>query len=67
MKLNDYLKKYKISQPEFAKNINYSRGNLNRVLRGQFVPSMKTLLKIKKATNNEVSFEDFVISNYENY
>lgn len=59
MFLNEWLIKNNIKMTHFAKMINYGKGNLSRILRGEFTPSLKTLIKIQKVTNNEVQPIDF--------
>lgn len=54
MKLNEYLKKYKITISEFSRRINYGKGNISRIIKGEITPSLKTALKIEQATNGEV-------------
>ena len=53
--LKKYLKKNKLTIRKFAERIKYGSGNLSAMLRGKFKPSLKTALKIEKATNGEVS------------
>ena len=53
--LKKYLKKNKLTIKKFAEIIEYGRGNLSAMLRGKFKPSLKTALKIEKATNGKVS------------
>lgn len=53
--LKKYLKKNKLTIKKFAEIIEYGGGNLSAMLRGKFKPSLKTALKIEKATNGKVS------------
>ena len=53
--LKKYLKKNKLTIKKFAEIIEYGRGILYAMLRGKFKPSLKTALKIEKATNGKVS------------
>lgn len=59
MKLKNWLIKNKIKMTEFAKQINYGKGNLSRIISGQIKPSLKLAVKIQQATNNEVQPIDF--------
>ena len=53
--LKKYLKKNKLTIRKFAEIIEYGSGNLSAMLSGKFKPSLKTALKIEKATNGKVS------------
>ena len=57
MELEKYLKKHKITISEFSRIINYGKGNISRIIKGQIKPSLKTALKIEQATNGEVSVQ----------
>lgn len=58
-KLKEYLIKNKIKQINFAKQIGISKGMISLIVNGLANPSLKTSIKIQKATNNEVQPIDF--------
>ena len=58
-KLKEYLIKNKIKQIKFAKQIGISKGMISLIVNGLANPSLKTIIKIQKATNNEVQPIDF--------
>ncbi len=60
MKLNDYLKEYRISQKQFASAINVAPATVNRWIFEKRTPSLKKVFEIKKATKNIVDLEDWI-------
>jgi len=58
MKLQQYLKKKKISKTKFAQTANITRQTLYTLLAGG-KPSYRTIRFIEKATNKQVQYNDF--------
>jgi transcriptional regulator with XRE-family HTH domain len=49
-KLKKYLIENKIKPAHFAKKINYSKGNLSRILNGKLLPSYRIAFLIEQET-----------------
>lgn len=60
MKLLEYLKDNKITFRAFARTIGRNELTVARIANGNFVPSIKTLARIRKATGGQVDIEDFL-------
>lgn len=58
-KLKKWLLKNKIKQNNFAETIGISKGMISLIVNNLARPSLKTSLRIQKATNNEVQPIDF--------
>lgn len=58
MTLAEYLKREKLTDAQFAGQIGVERSTVTR-LRGNQVPSSKTMAAIIAATNGEVTANDF--------
>jgi transcriptional regulator with XRE-family HTH domain len=54
VKLKNYLTHNKIKLTDFARKINYSKGNVSNIVNGKIQPSFRIALLIQKVTNNEV-------------
>lgn len=59
MQLAAYLKREKIRPAEFARRANLSEGTISLLLRGKVWVSRKTDEKIRRASNGEVTANDF--------
>jgi transcriptional regulator with XRE-family HTH domain len=59
MKLSEWLSSNSISDTEFAEKIGVSRQALYRYKQGTRVPKPKIVLEIAKATDGQVSANDF--------
>jgi transcriptional regulator with XRE-family HTH domain len=59
MLLSEWLKREKIGVEEFGKRIGRSHATVSRWCTGKRTPSFDALQKIMKATNGEVTAEDF--------
>lgn len=57
MKLDDYLYKHRLTQEKFAKMVGISHRTFIRIRDGYDL-KLTTAIKIVKATNGEVSYED---------
>ena len=55
MKLMDYLKRQGWNDSYFAEKIGVSKKYVNKIKRGEWLPSKKMVEKIKRATNGEVA------------
>lgn len=55
--LDEYLFRKKISQTDFAKDLEISRNHLGEILRARRSPSVKLAKKIEELTQGEVSRE----------
>lgn len=55
MNLREYLFKKRITQVEFSKRLEVSRGHLNQILLGPKHPSRKLAKKIEELTEGKVS------------
>lgn len=60
MKLQTYLTKHGIADPEFAKKIGKDRSLVSKYRRGKAKPSIDVIAKIEAATSRAVTFRDFV-------
>ncbi len=60
MILKDWLIKHKMKMTDLAKILNYSKGNLSRIVNFKLRPSYVLAIKIQKATNNEVMPMDLI-------
>ena len=60
MKLDRYLWENKISQKDFSKSIGISLRCLWLIVHNQSTPSLLNAMKIVKATDNQVSYEDLL-------
>lgn len=60
MKLRDYLEKNGIKNKFFAEKVGISYQYLWRLLNEKHTPSLSLIMKIKKFTNDEVDFIDWV-------
>lgn len=58
MKLEDYLKKYKIRQRAFAVKIGVSEQTVSHWLSGYCKPGYENAIKIYSKTKREVTLED---------
>ncbi len=58
MKLQEYLKKYKIKQRVFAKMVGVSEQTVSHWLSGYCNPSYENAIKIYSKTKREVTLED---------
>ena len=52
--LETWLEDRKITQADFARRIEYDRGNFNKILSGALWPTLELALKIEKATNGSI-------------
>lgn len=52
--LETWLADRNITQAEFARRIEYDRGNFNKILAGTLWPSLELALRIEKATNGSI-------------
>ena len=59
MKLREYLKKNKIRQAEFAAIIGVSHRGLKYYISGSYMPSREIMIEIARATDFEVTPNDF--------
>ncbi len=59
--LKKYLEKNQITQREFSKKLGVSDGAITRWVKGERIPKMKLIMKIKKETNGEVNPQDFYL------
>lgn len=64
MKLKDYLKKYKITIPEFAKRTDMSPNTLASYMCGWRQPSLKTAKRIEKESDGVVKVADMRRANF---
>lgn len=60
MILKDWLIEHKIKMTDLAKILNYSKGNLSRIVNFKLKPSYQLAIKIQKITNNEVMPIDLI-------
>jgi len=60
MKLKNYLQENKIKPSIFAGQLGVSPSTITRLLRGERIPRIGLVAQIAKATNNAVSFYDFI-------
>jgi transcriptional regulator with XRE-family HTH domain len=60
MRLDVYLEKHSIPVEEFADKVGVHRASIYRFMKGLSFPRPLTLQKIKKATGNVVTADDFV-------
>ena len=58
MHLSDWLKDKELTDQQFAEMINCSRSAITHYRAGRRMPSVYTMIDIKLATNNEVTWED---------
>nr|VFK80769.1 MAG: Helix-turn-helix [Candidatus Kentron sp. SD] len=58
MKLSEYLKKYGLSQQNFADKIQVSRPLITRIVNKTSNPSAHLMKIIEEATNGEVSMQE---------
>lgn len=58
MDLDEYLFRKKISQTDFASELEISRNHLGEILRGRRSPSVKLAKKIEQSTKGEVTKEE---------
>lgn len=58
-KLKKWLLKNKIKQNNFAETIGISKGMISLIVNNLARPSLRTSLRIQKATNNDVQPIDF--------
>ena len=59
MKLADWLDKHSVSQADFARYVGRSKATISRIVNGRRQPSLQTMMRITKATDNEVMPNDF--------
>lgn len=59
MKLEEYLSKHNITQLAFAQKTNIHPVNINKYIKGKKTPNLRTILKIREATNGAVDVADF--------
>ena len=59
MKLSEYIRTNFQNQEAFAFLIGVSQATVSRYLSDEFIPSKKTMEKIKEVTNGEVQPNDF--------
>lgn len=59
MLLKTYLEQNEIDHEKFAKKANASVHGLKKWLRGERIPRPKTIRRIAKITNGEVTAQDF--------
>lgn len=52
--LETWLTDRQITQADFARRIEYDRGNFNKILAGALWPSLELALRIEKATNGSI-------------
>ena len=57
MDLDEYLFRKRITQTDFAKNLEISRNHLGEILRGRRTPSVKLAKKMEKLSQGEVTRE----------
>lgn len=74
MNLKTYLWKYKLTQAQFSEKSGVKRTSIGSYVRNYRQPNAATAMKIYKATNGEVSFEELFspqfgvdLSDYEKY
>lgn len=60
MRLINYLKKHKLSQAKFAKEVGIHRNHLHWIVHGKGNPSLPLALRICKASNGEVGIVDLI-------
>lgn len=58
-KLETYIKNNKLNYSKFGKIIGISRDRVRKYCKTNMIPRAKTMLTIKKVTNNEVMPESF--------
>jgi transcriptional regulator with XRE-family HTH domain len=60
MKLKDYLDEKGIKYKFFAQKLGVSYQHFWRLVQGKSLPSLTLVSKIKKATDNQVTFDDWL-------
>jgi len=63
MKLKNYLQENQIKPSIFAGQLGVSPSTITRLLKGERTPRIGLVAQIAKATNNAVSFSDFIEGN----
>jgi len=58
MRLEEYLKKYKITCKSFGAKVGVSDAQVTRIINKKRNPSPHLMKRIQEETNGEVSFED---------
>lgn len=59
MKLDEFLTSEKITEADFAEKIASSQPHVNRMRRGKSFPSPEMIRKIRSATQDKVSLDDW--------
>lgn len=59
MKLKEYLRANNIRPEDFAKSLGFSRGGVLKWISGERFPRPLIIAKIERATNGEVTANDF--------
>jgi transcriptional regulator with XRE-family HTH domain len=60
MKIEQYIKKYKLNKSKFARLCGLNVYTIYRFIKGNGIPSSSVALKIYYATNGEVTMEDLI-------
>lgn len=60
MKLEQYLTNNSIKPVAFAASIDVAPSTITRIIRGERLPRIDLVEKIKRATGGEVTLEDFL-------
>jgi len=60
MRLKEYLSRNNLTQLKFSASAGLSNVHLGRLIKGRHLPSIPTIKKIEKATNGEVTINDFL-------
>lgn len=63
MRLDEYLNQKKgegLTEEAFASRVGLSQGQVNRLRRGASRPSFNTLVRIRDATEGQVTPDDFI-------
>ena len=66
MHLKEYLTKERLSQKKFASLVGVSGVQINHLVHGNRLPSLKLLKKIEKITSGLVSTDDFLTEEAKN-
>ena len=60
MKLLEYLKKYRVTQRSFAKQVGVTEAYISQILNGLRSPSIRLAGKIEDKTEGNVTFKDLL-------
>jgi len=60
VKLKTWLKKNKMTQAQFAKLVGCDQPHVSDLMNGKVTPGVRTIIKIAEATDNDVTYDDWI-------